>query len=333
MLKGALIGFGQVAENAHAPAWKKDTAAIITAAVEANAERRAAAEKLFPGIKTYASLSALLKSKIDIDFVDIATPPHMHAAQCLEALQAKKHVLCEKPLVLKKKDFTELKKAAQKNDRALFTTHNWKHAPIFQKLRTLLDENSIGPISHIEWHTLRKQPAAVAVGKGNWRTDKKFSGGGILIDHGWHAMYLMCWLAGKKPLGASGVLKFPKANGSKASDTEREATCLIDFGDLSALVHLTWNASSRGHWGVLHGRDGSITLSDDRLDLSRGGKPPTSYAFAEALSKGSAHPDWFSAMLKDFHIAMEKPAKRKENLDEANHCIELIEELYKSNAR
>jgi len=327
MLKGALIGFGQVAENAHAPAWKKDKHAVISAAVEAHPDRRAAALKIFPGIKTYATLDALLKSKTPVDFVDIATPPHLHARQCLAALTAKKHVLCEKPLVLNCREFTELKTAAEKNDRTLFTIHNWKYAPLFQKLRSLLDEKVIGAVSHIEWHTLRNQPAPVAAGNANWRTNKNFSGGGILIDHGWHAIYLLCWLTGKVPVGASGVLKFA------GTDTEREATCLIDFGDAGAVAHLTWNASTRGHWGVLHGRNGSIQISDDRLDLSRGGKPPTSYAFDEPLSKGSAHPEWFASMLTEFHAAVKTPRQRKQNLAEAGQCIRLITELYESHGR
>lgn len=336
MRRGALIGFGEVAEKAHAPAWKEDGKAAIVAAAEANAARRKAAETAFPGLRAYPDLESLLSGEKELDFVDIATPPHLHARQCLTALRAGKHVLCEKPLALSAADFSLLARTAEAENLALFSTHNWKYAPLFAKLRRLLNEGAVGALRHIEWHVLRTRPAAVAVrAKGNWRTDTKLSGGGILIDHGWHAIYLLCWLAGKPPLSASGVLKpSGSADGKGGRDSaEEEATALIDFGDISAAFHLTWRAEERGHWGIVRGDAGSIRIEDDRLVVSRGGIRAASYAFAEPLSRASAHPDWFRDMLKDFHAAMDKPSGKSKNLDEARHCVELIEKLYERGSR
>lgn len=354
MLKGALIGFGQVAEKAHAPAWQKEKGVSILAAADARPERRAAAEKAFPGIRTYADFERLLEMETDLDFVDIATPPHLHAAQCRLALQKGRHVLCEKPLVLNRKDFAFLRDLAQEQDRALFTTHNWKHAPLFIKLRSLLDADAIGAIRHMEWHTLRTRPAAVAASraKNNWRTDKKLSGGGILLDHGWHAFYLITWLLDAAPKSASAALRFsgetaadraiPRGNvvskrrpgaTPKRPSAENEATCLIEFPHSSAVVHLTWNAARRSHWGILEGARGTIEILDDRLRVLPGSQPPHTYVFPEPLSHGSAHPDWFSTMLGDFRAAVANRRRRTRNLKEAELCIELIERIYRQHGR
>ncbi len=324
-MRGALIGFGAVAENAHAPAWKALPDFEIAAIAEASASRREAAQKHFPKAKVYSSPEEMLKKERRIDFVDIATPPHMHAAQIGAALKAGRHVICEKPLVLHRKDLTPLKAAAKRRDKVLFTVHNWKYAPLFQKLRELLDRGTIGAVHHAEWHVLRTKPAAVAgVNDGNWRTDRKRSGGGILIDHGWHAFYLLHWLLDGPHESVRAALK-PSAGRT----TDEEATCLLRYPKASAVVHLSWNAPRRDHWGVFYGRKGAIELQDDRLIVRRGDQPPQSYVFPEALSRGSAHPEWFQTALGEFREAVEHPAARQRNLKEAADCIAIIERIYR----
>lgn len=330
MLKGAIIGFGQVAERAHAPAFRRMPGLSIVAATDAGAERLAAAQRAFPGARPYATLEALLRGEPELDFVDIATPPHLHAAQIGTALQRGCHVLCEKPLTLTGAEFETVRLRAREARRLVFPVHNWKHAPLFQTLKGLLERGTIGRVRHAEWHVLRTQPAAVAgSGKGNWRTDPRLSGGGILMDHGWHAFYLLGWLLGQAPASAAGILKPAEgARGGAGSDVE--ATALIRFGDASALIHLSWAAPRRDHWGVLYGTTGSIDVFDDRLALRRGDAPPQSYAFPEGLSRGSAHPEWFAGTLREFAAALRdgngEPGESA--LEEARQCLWLLEELY-----
>jgi len=326
MFKGALIGFGQVAEKAHAPAFKHMQALQIVAVVEANAGRRTAAKRHFPGISAYTTLDEMFRQEKRLSFVDIATPPHLHAPQIAQCLQHSCHVLCEKPLTLTLKDFENIRRFAKKYNRTVFPVHNWKYAPLFQKLKTIIQVGLLGDIRHIEWHTLRNQPAQVAVkAPSNWRTNRKLSGGGILMDHGWHAFYLISWLLGKNPQSVTGILKFPQR-----SDTEDEATCLIEFQNASALVYLTWNAPRRGHWGILHGTAGSVELKDDRLRLTQHSQPPQDFVFPQKLSFGSAHPDWFGALLLEFKDIVKIPSQRGAFLDEAHGCIWMLEQLYNS---
>ncbi|OGR57905.1 MAG: hypothetical protein A2X36_07530 [Elusimicrobia bacterium GWA2_69_24] len=336
MLKGALVGFGQVAERAHAPAFLRVPGLAVTAVADAGAERLAAAARIFPGARTYPTLEALLRGEPELDFVDIATPPHLHAAQIGMALQRGCHVLCEKPLTLSTEEFEAVLRRARETRRLVFPVHNWKHAPLFQTLKGLLARGAIGRVRHAEWHVLRTQPAAVAgSGKGNWRTDAKLSGGGILMDHGWHAFYLLGWLLGSAPVSAAGILK-PAAGAKGEGATDVEATSLIRYGcGASALIHLSWAAPRRDHWGVLYGTTGSIDVLDDRLAMRHGDAPPQSYAFPEGLSKGSAHPEWFAGTLREFAAALRAGDgdRGEAALEEARHCLRLLGELYQRGAR
>ena len=101
------------------------------------------------------------------------------------------HVLSEKPLVTRVDDAARLASAAARAGRVLHTVHNWLKAPICRKISALVDEGAVGAVRSTRWRTLRTQPATAvsAPGIANWRVDPKLAGGGILFDHGWHALY------------------------------------------------------------------------------------------------------------------------------------------------
>src|SRR4051794_26506209 len=96
-MNGAIVGFGVVARNGHWPAYAASTEARIVAVVDRDAERRALAETIIPNVQTFGSIDDLPPG---LDFVDVCTPPALHADSVLAALARGCHVLCEKPFVL-----------------------------------------------------------------------------------------------------------------------------------------------------------------------------------------------------------------------------------------
>jgi predicted dehydrogenase len=313
--KGALIGFGQVAEKAHVPAFLKSPGFQLVAAVDASEERLAAARALIPGLRTYASLDALLAAEKGLDFVDLATPPFMHAQQAEQALAAGLNVLCEKPLALSASELSRIEAAAQAG-KVVFTVHNWKHAPLLAKAQELVAAKAIGAVSHAEWHTLRREPAKTALD--NWRSDPVRSGGGILVDHGWHALYLVFGWLGQPATRVSALLK--------PAGAEREATVFLECGDATGLIRLSWNAPARSNWGAIHGSEGSLELLDDELILRRADRTEK-FSFPEKISQGSAHPEWFQGTLSDFADEL-AGSRRGRNLAEARFCLDVMTRAY-----
>lgn len=322
-LKGGLVGFGQVAEHAHAPAFNGHPGFSIVAVAEENLQRRQAAQSALPGVRLYGSLEELIAAEKELDFVDIATPPFLHAKQVLDCLDRGIHVLCEKPLTLDLAALGEMEAAARRADRAVYTVDNWKHSPLFLKLRGLLDAGALGPVESIELSTLRQTPAPTAVL--GWRTDPAKSGGGILVDHGWHSLYLIRCLLGDKPFQAARRLTRLDASGA-----ERELTAELEFAGARARLHLTWLAASRRNEGRISGRGGEIVIADDHLVLKADGKTER-FEFPEKLSQGSAHPLWFKAMLEDFQAEIAGPARGR-NLAQSRFCAETIFALYAQDA-
>src|SRR5437762_3282836 len=102
-LRGAIVGFGHVAELGHWPTYAKSEEVEISAVVDPSAERREAARQQRAGLHLYSSLEELF-AKETVDFVDICTPPAAHVHLARVALARGCHVLCEKPLALSAED-------------------------------------------------------------------------------------------------------------------------------------------------------------------------------------------------------------------------------------
>ena len=116
MLKGAFIGFGNVAANGHLPGWRARDDVRIVAATDAAASRREAFLAACPDGRWYETVDDLLAGE-KLDFVDICAPPGSHAALIERALDAGLHVLSEKPLVTRVEDAKRIAKAAARAGR------------------------------------------------------------------------------------------------------------------------------------------------------------------------------------------------------------------------
>lgn len=322
----AVLGFGHVAEHGHLPAWLDRRDFALVAVAEPNAARRARAAELLPEATVYADAAELFAAE-RIEVVDIAAPPVHHAALALAAAEAGCHILCEKPLATTPADFTAMHSAARRAGVVLYPVHNWKHAPQFTALRALRDEGSLGALQTIRLETIRAG-RAVSVGS-EWRGDAAIAGGGILVDHGWHALYLLCALANERPRRLRATVERRADAQAAVEDT---ATCEIEFPSLRGEIFLTWAGDGRATRWTVTGTAATATLADAHGTLEREGEP-RALQFARSLSEGSHHPDWFGAVLDGFAAALDEPAHATAALAEAEACVRLTALAYQSSAR
>ena len=315
VLRGAIIGFGAVAEHGHTPAYARSTEIEIVAIVDPTNERRDAARHCFPGAATFATIAQLPDA---IDFVDICTPPSRHGEVMLGALGRGWNVLCEKPLVLDLGELEEVRNAAAVAERTVVPVHNWKYAPIIRRTTEALRSDAVGRLHKIEIDTLRIEDCAAAdPNNPNWRRDPTLAGGGILMDHGWHAIYLARHWFGEDP-GEIAVELHRSAIG-----IEDEAKLTLHFASGRAQIFLTWRAEVRGNAMRLVGDRGAITIDDDLLKIGS-----EEIRFESALSAGSHHADWFAAMLPDVIESFGSPAKARAQFEEAAVCLSTIRRAY-----
>ena len=320
-MRGAIIGFGEVARHGHWPAYASCADLSIVAVVDRREERRRLAESLSPRVRTFASIEQLADVGTPIDFVDICTPPALHAAPMLTALEHAWHVLCEKPLLLDASVVETVRVRAAAADVSVMPVRNWRYAPIVGAATEALRAGTIGRLRHAHLETLRLRESATADrGRPNWRRDPAIAGGGILMDHGWHAAYLALQWFGEAPLDVRASLHRPSPQA-----VEDEAVVDVTFPSGDANISLTWNAAVRRNTMRLAGDRGEIRIDDDVLSLNG-----AQTRFPQALSSGSHHDDWFAAMLPDVAAGFNDRVTARRAFDEAAQCLSLIQRAYET---
>ncbi|MGH7806228.1 MAG: Gfo/Idh/MocA family protein, partial [Candidatus Binatia bacterium] len=326
-LRGAIIGYGNVAAEAHLPGFRGAKGFALAAVVDPSEERRAAAAAALPEARVVADLAGL--EGVRLDFVDVATPPAFHAENVIAALERGWHVLCEKPLAIDTAAAVEVADAARRTGKTVFTVHNWKYAPLFQRLRGLVTRGAVGEVREIEWRVLRPNPPAGAtVGGRSWRVDRNVAGGGILADHGWHAFYLMQFLFGRAPRSVTGRVWNERPGELEVEDS---AEVTLDFDGAAARLFFTWAAAERRTSGRVRGSGGTIEISDDALEIRPDDRDPQTLRFAPSIAASSYHPEWLPSLLEDFRAEVLHLDRRGRNLAEALCCAEMLAAGYASN--
>ncbi len=305
--KVILIGFGNIAEKCHLPTYMEQGIEVV-GVVDICSKRRGKAAEY--GISAYKNLEEV---GTDADLMDLCTPPNYR----LEALKfAGKHgmdVICEKPLALTE-DISSLKKLIKENSLFLFPVHNWKYAPHYREIKDLIRDNGI---SEIEMNTYRD-----GYNHGNpdwnpdWRVKREISGGGILMDHGYHNIYLAMYLMGKdfKKIRLKEIDFFPD------SKVEKRARFELLFPE-KVEVNLDWYAGRREIKNTIYSDGGVIQLLDDKIIVNGIERN------LNGISRDSIHKEWYTAVLQDFLRLKEKGDLTC--YQEAVNVLEGLAELYK----
>jgi predicted dehydrogenase len=323
VLHGALIGFGNVALYAHLPMWRKSRNFRIDAVVEPAPERARLVGEHLPEARVYSNIEAMLAEN-HLDFVDICTPPCFHADQMVVSVRSGLHVFCEKPMVTTPEALADIRGAVRDFGRVVFTVNNWKYAPIWAKTLDLVRGGLIGAVKSISLTVLR-MPGSGG-GASDWRRSAPVAGGGILLDHGWHNLYLALALVDSPPRAVSARMGYLDG----AQGLEDEVDLAIRFSDAAARLHLTWRADCRKNLGLIAGDRGTISVNDDHLVVNIDGMPSERIDFSQSLSAGSHHLDWMLPVMEAFYREIVDPGTRGINFDEAAWCASLIGHAYRS---
>ncbi|MDQ0822877.1 putative dehydrogenase [Arthrobacter sp. V4I6] len=211
-LRVALIGHGFMGA-AHSQGWRvaprfydlpaRPEMALL---VGRNARRVEASAKKWGWEETETDWRAAI-ARDDIDVIDIVTPGGSHAEIAIAALEAGKHVLCEKPLANTLDEAEAMAAAADRARKGVFAMvgFTYRRVPAATFARDLVQSGAIGEIRQVraaylqDWLGDPESPLT-------WRLQKEHAGSGALGDLGAHAVDLSQFITGQKITGVSGIL-------------------------------------------------------------------------------------------------------------------------------
>ncbi len=317
-----------MAARAHLAGWRTRDNLSVGSVHDPISERRHEAIRLIKNVRVYDDLELMLDGEAP-DFVDIASPPALHAGAIRTALNSGAHVIVEKPLCLALAEFDRLAALAAEKRRVLMCVHNWKYAPAYAVARKVLEAGRVGQVHFISIDRLRTQPAGAGGAGGKWRAAAS-SGGGILVDHGWHVFYLMNWLLDATPSAISARLESPTG-----SDIDDMADLRVVFeGGALARAHLSWRAPVRRTSAFIYGERGAIEIEGDRVRFTDRAGDAEDLSVAD-LAADSYHAAWFGGVAEDFeHAIADGPSSptAQRNLKEARIALASIEAARRSAA-
>ena len=143
-------------------------------------------------IKIEKSADDIINSS-EIDAVFICTPNYLNKPLTIQSLQAGKHVFCEKPPAFTAKDVKEIRTVEKESGKVLMYGFNHRHHDSIKEMKKLIDGKEFGKVL---WMRGRYGKSVDEKYYNNWRSKRKFSGGGILIDQGIHMIDLFLYLGG-----------------------------------------------------------------------------------------------------------------------------------------
>ena len=142
-LRVAVIGAGQIAREAHIPAWFANDGAELVCVVD-NREEAAQQTAEEWGIPNWTTDYRDLLSSTEVDAVDVCLPPEFHARVSLTFLHEGYHVLVEKPAALSLDEMEAMRRAAAEVEKTLMVAENWPFSTAMRRVREILRERELG---------------------------------------------------------------------------------------------------------------------------------------------------------------------------------------------
>ncbi|MEM6332482.1 MAG: Gfo/Idh/MocA family oxidoreductase [Planctomycetota bacterium] len=273
-LKVGLIGVGGIART-HMPGWvASDHAEAVAAADIAEPTAKAFAEQ--HGLARFTDDPLQLIADPDIDIIDLCTPTNLHTDLVIAALDAGKHVICEKPLAPTPDEIQRIIEARDRSGRLVMTAMNQRYDAAHLAIKREIDAGRLGDVYYSRAWWLRRTQLPARPGF----IYKKNSAGGPCIDIGVHVLDLAMWMMGHpKPVSVTGVAgkhvaavpgAFSDWGGDVPADMDVEdfAVGLVRFDNGAALtLEVSWlmHEPTSGPHVWLYGPHGGAAVHDRTL--------------------------------------------------------------------
>ncbi|MCL7453060.1 MAG: Gfo/Idh/MocA family oxidoreductase [Anaerolineae bacterium] len=269
-----------------------------------DAEAVAEAAQRYGYARYHTDWQALIDDQT-VDLLDNGGPNHLHAAPSMAALQAGKHVICEKPLARNAGEARAMLEVARGSGAKHMVAFNYRFVPAIRLAWELIQGGALGQIYHFRAVYLQEWLMPHQGTAFTWRSDKARAGSGAVGDLGSHIVDLAHYLVGpiKSIAAASRIfLKDRPLDGQEATaevDTDDAFASIVEFenGALGSLEATRFAAGRKNHQAIeINAERGSLRFNLERLNELQvywaGEEPRTTRGFHNVLVSEPYHPWW-----------------------------------------
>lgn len=192
MIHFAIVGCGHIA-NKHIEAISMTEGAKLTALCDTNVTRLDEL-KAKNNVPVFTNMTEMLEQEHTIDVVCICTPSGLHTGLAVEAANAGKHLVIEKPMALTLEDVDAITHAVRRNGVKATVVHPNRYRPAIQYLKDALSREAFGKLSHVNV-TVRWNRGQAYYDQASWRGTNAMDGG-VLMNQAIHSLDLLVWLFG-----------------------------------------------------------------------------------------------------------------------------------------
>ncbi len=264
----AVLGTGFGA-TVHIPALKYVEGVEIVAVVSRRADRaKAAADR--HGIPTASTDWRDVINDPKVDAVVVATPPYLHHQMVIAALEAGKHVLCEKPMARNLAEARDMVKLAESANVVAVINHEFRYLPIRQRVKELIDEGYVGQPHSVAMNVFRSTLADPNDRPFGWLMEQD-KAGGMLGASGSHDIDSLRWWLGEihEVAGVASTMvkrrRLPDSSGMASVDADDNFAFLLKFASgVIGSVHFSATAPiNAGEEVTISGSEGMIIVQGD----------------------------------------------------------------------
>ncbi len=267
MIGVGIIGCGRIAQERHLPEYQENPNAVIIGVYDVNMDRaREIAEKY--SAKAYSSYEELLKDP-KIDAVSVCSANSTHAEISVAALNAGKHVLCEKPMAITYEECKSMTEAAKANGRYLMIGQNQRLTKAHIRAKEMIEEGVIGQVLTFRTTFGHGGPETWSIdpGKKTWFFDRKKAAMGAMADLGIHKTDLIQFLLSQKVVETTAKLvTLDKRDASgELIGVDDNAICIYKMsGGAIGTMTASWTYyGEEDNSTILYGTKGILRIYDD----------------------------------------------------------------------
>lgn len=276
-----------------------------------------------------ADYAGLLEGS-DLDVVDICTPPHLHVPMVIEAIQAGKHAICEKPIAACLKDVDTLIALEKISAKRIMPIFQYRFGNGLQKLEYLQKQGLLGTahVATVETHWRRGAWYYEPEWRGKWATEL----GGGLLGHAIHAHDMLTKILGKVKTVYAKVAT--RVNPIEVEDCAAVTLEMHDGSVVSLSMTLGSSAEISRHRFVFSNLTAEsntrpYTSSADPWVFT-GDSPEIQKSITVALEDFVEQPDGYTGQFLRFHHALLNNTSLPVTLQDARDSLELVTAMYRS---